>query len=428
MAFIGLGLALLPVSAARGSALIGFTYTEVAKLGIKGPGGGTLVHDFEPGHVSPQGEVAFVVDYDYGGNDGNNSEALYLASNGTLIPIMEPPNQVGAAAPDWHFIENGPIGEILSPVGMNVTGDIAFGCDIQKKGETDIHTGNFLWIRKTGQMVVANLSGDKAPDFGQFGETHGSTWCSVNDQDDVAFAADVSDSQGNIDQGVFVLMRSTDRKVHTIARPGDKLADGSTIAQARRPNINNAGAVVFEATTDKSNGDVSIYLSQGGKITTLAAPNTNVPGIGQFVAVKRARMNNQGTVVFLGQADSSGNWGLYQWSNGKVSALLQPNGSLGDGTKLDTVLDKDGSEAIADTGDVAVLVQHGGDNAVYLIHGGQPISVAHSGQNLGSIGTIDQVVNPSGQFEHVALNTVPQIAFPATFKDGHAGLVLATAK
>src|SRR5438045_9195532 len=69
-----------------------FTYKAVAFLDTKAPGGGMLVRDFEPGAVSPQGEVAFVVDYTPPDSD---AEALYLASGGQLIPILEP----GRAAP-----------------------------------------------------------------------------------------------------------------------------------------------------------------------------------------------------------------------------------------------------------------------------------------------------------------------------------------
>src|SRR5436309_13221941 len=94
LALFGVGIALLPVSAlwAAGAR---FSYKEVARLDTKAPGGGMLVNDFEAGRVSPQGEVAFVVDY-----DAEESEGLYLASNGTLIPIVEPGKAVGAGAPD----------------------------------------------------------------------------------------------------------------------------------------------------------------------------------------------------------------------------------------------------------------------------------------------------------------------------------------
>ncbi len=136
LALLGLGLTLLP---ARGLMAAGFTYKELARLDTKAPGGGMLVNDFEPGRVSGQGEVAFVVDY-----DASNSEGLYLASNGALIPIEEPGKPVGPAAPDWTFVANGTIGQILSPVGMNAAGDVSFGSDAQKKGDSDIHTGNFL--------------------------------------------------------------------------------------------------------------------------------------------------------------------------------------------------------------------------------------------------------------------------------------------
>jgi hypothetical protein len=424
MALLGLGLALLPARGLRAAGVLSFSYKEVARLGMKTPAGGTLVNDFEPGRISAAGEVAFVADDDIGGNGGNSSEGLFLTTNGSVIPVVEPNQPVGPDAPDWTFVANGPVGMILSPVGMNAADDIAFGCDVQKKGDTDLHSGNFLWIRKTGEMVPVNLPGANAPDHGMFGDTHGSTWAVVNDQDDVAFAADVSDAQGNVAQGVFV-RTGADGKVHTIARPGDKAPDGSTFTLVRRPNINNAGTVVFEGTTDKAS-TVGIYLSQNGKITPLVTPDTNIPGVGMLLEVKRPRLNNQGEVVFLGM--TSAGWGIFSMSGNTLAPVIQPGAGLGDGTKLGQILDKDGSVALAASGDIALLGQRAADssNAVYLLHGGQLVDVAPIGTNVPGAGTIDGLVNASGQFEHVALNSVGQVTFPATFKDGHTGLVLAT--
>ncbi len=411
-ALFGLGLTLL---AAPGLWAAGYSYKEVARLDTKAPGGGMLVNDFEPGRISGQGEVAFVVDY-----DASNSEGLYLASNGALIPIVEPGKAVGTAAPDWSFIANGPIGMLLSPVGMNASGDVAFGSDAQKKGDSDVHTGNFLWIRKTGQMVVANLYGDNAPDHGMFGDTHGSTWVTVNDQDDVAFASDVSDAQGTFAQAVFVRTNS-DGKVHTVARAGDKLGDGSTFVQARRPNLNNAGVVVFEGTTDKDDS-VRIYQYKDGQITALAAPDTDLTGIGKLVEVKRPRLNNNGAMIFLGRTDAG--WGVYSLADGKFSAVVQPGADLRDGSKLDEAVDKDGSDAIADSGDIAMLLTRAADSTrgVYVMHAGQLVNVAHNGMDLAGVGTVDDL----GDDEHVAINSAGQLAFQVPFKDGHTGLILAT--
>ena len=412
LALLGLGLTLLP---ARGLMAAGFTYKELARLDTKAPGGGMLVNDFEPGRVSGQGEVAFVVDY-----DASNSEGLYLASNGALIPIEEPGKPVGSAAPDWTFVANGTIGQILSPVGMNAAGDVSFGSDTQKKGDSDIHTGNFLWIRKTGEIVVANLYGANAPDHGTYGDTHGGTWTTVNDQDDVAFASQVSDAAGNFAEGVFV-RTNADGKVHTIARPGDKAPDGSTFTRVRRPNLNNAGVVVFEGTTDKDD-NVRIYQSKDAKITTLVEPDTDISGIGKLTQVKRPRLNNNGEMIFLGQTDPG--WGLYHLTaDNKFSAILIPGADLRDGSTLDQVLDKDGSAALVDSGDVAMLLQRAADSSVgvYLLHGGQLATVARNGMDLAGVGTIDDAAG-----EHVALNSADQVAFQAKFKDGHTGLLLAT--
>jgi hypothetical protein len=265
LALFGLCLALMP---ARSAPAADFTYKAVAFLDTTAPGGGKLVNDFEPGSVSGQGEVAFVVDYQ---PPDSTAEGLYLASEGKLIPIVEPGK---TAVDDWIFTSEGEIDAIVSPVGMNGNGDVSFGCDIQKKGETDVKTGTFLWERKTGKVVAISLPDGDAPGGGKFGTIKGHTWTDVNDQGDVAFSLQVPDASGSVEQGVFV--RTADGTYHSIARPGDKAPDGSLFTRARRPNINNAGAVVFEGITDKADAN-GIYRAADGKIEAVATPDTATP-------------------------------------------------------------------------------------------------------------------------------------------------------
>jgi hypothetical protein len=413
LALVGLGLALLPSRATWGA---GFSYKEVARLGAKAPGGGTLVNDFEPGAISGTGEVAFVVDYDYGGNAGNNSEGLYLASNGTLIPIAEPAHPAVAG---WTFIDNGPIGMLLSPVGMNANGDISFGSDVEKTGTTDVRSGNFLWIRKTATLVALNLPDQDAPGGGTFDNTKGGNWTGVNDQGDAVFSPQVTDAQGNMGEGVFA--RTADGMVHDIARPGDKLADGSVLTRARRPTINNAGAVVFEGETDKL-GAAGIYLSVKGQITAVATPNTKVPGGSDtFMAVQAPRLNNQGQVIFLGQ--TAAGWGLYESANNQLTPLVQPGLALKDGVTLDQLSTEYGSTALTASGDIAMLLKLGNSagDGVYLMRGMELAVVARDGMDLPGVGMLD-----TAKGQYVGINSAGQVAFQANFKDGHVGLVLAT--
>lgn len=407
LALIGVGLTLL---SSAGAMAAGFSYQAVAFLDTKAPGGGKLVNDFEPGAISGKGEIAFVVDYDPPGKD---SEGLYLASEGKLIPIVEPGK---AAVPDWTFVAGGDVGMIISPVAMNAAGDISFGSDIQKKGDSNIVAGIFLWKRQTGQLVAVALPGADAPGGGKFGNTKGHTWTDVNDQGDVAFSMEVP-AAGGVDQGVFV--RTADGKLQTIARPGDKSPEGSVFNRARRPNINNAGDVAFEGRIDKD-GASGIYLSQAGKIKLIAGPDTVVTG-GKLAEVQGPRLNNKGEVIFLGRTDAG--WGLYRMAEGKLSAVAQPGATLRDGAKLGEVQSKDGSLSLADSGDIAVRVRldsNGGD-AVYLVRGDQILPVVRAGTDLAGVGTVDDA-----ESEHVAVNNLGQVAFQAKLKDGRTALVLAT--
>jgi hypothetical protein len=422
LALLGLGPALLPAGRLMAA---GFSYKEIARLGVKTAGGGTLVNDFEPGQlISGTGDLAFVADDDIGGNGGNRSEGLFLATNGSIQTLMEPGTPVGPAAPDWTFKDGGAIGTLLSPVGMNAAGDISFGADVLKKGETDIQAGNFLWIKKTGQIVVLELPDQDAPGGGKFGLAKSGNWTGVNDQEDATFSAQVPDPQGNVDEGVFV-RTNTDGKLHDVARPGDKLADGSIITKAHRSTINNAGAVVFEGTTDKIS-DVGIYLFKDGKITAVATTNTTVPGGTEtFSAVADPRLNNQGDVIFVG--NTSAGWSLYRLAAGdtKLTPLVQAGTKLKDGAALDQVYEKYGTTALSDTGDVAMVLTLGTGAAIYLMHGSDLTAVAHDGMDLPSLGAIDYVQGDNVG-DYVAINSLDQVAFAAKFKDGHIGLILAT--
>jgi len=177
---------------------------------------------------------------------------------------------------------------------------------------------------------------------------------------------------------------------------------------------------VFEGNTDKD-GDVRIYGYKDGHVAMMVAPNTDLPGIGKLTEVKRPRINNKGQIIFLGSTDAG--WGLYEITEGKLSALLLPGADLGDGVKLAQVLDKDGSAALSDSGNVGVVavLDNNAGTGIYLIKDGKPVLVARDGSTLTGLGALD---NADG--EHVALNASDQVAFQGAFKDGHTGMLLAT--
>jgi hypothetical protein len=411
LALGGLCLGLLYAPGVRAA---DFTYKAVAFLDTKAPGGGMLVNDFEPGAVSAQGEVAFVVDYQPPDTTG---EGLYLASGGQLIPIVEPGK---TAVGDWSFASEGEIDAIISPVAINGNGDVSFGCDILKRGESDVKTGTFLWQRKTGQVIAVSLPDGDAPGGGKFGTIQGHTWTDVNDQGDVVFSVQVPDATGDMEQGVFV--RLADGTYKSIARPGDASPDGGHFTRARRPNINNAGAVVFEGKTDKADTN-GIYLAANGTIKAIAAAGTEV-GNGAtkepLQDVQNGRLDNLGEVIFLGE--TAAGWGLYRFANDKIETLAAPGATLRDGAKVGEVLQKDGTISLSPGGTVAMIAQlDGGDDAVYLLQGDQARLVAKADLELPGVGTVDEA-----EGEHVAVNDLGQVAFQAKLADGRTALVLAS--
>jgi hypothetical protein len=101
----------------------GYTFSVVATLGEDAPGGGKHVGDFEPEDINSRGDVAFASDL----LDENGmflGEGLYGRYRGTTRLIA----RSGDPIPGTN-LKYGAFG-ILSPAGMNDSGDVAFGFTI----------------------------------------------------------------------------------------------------------------------------------------------------------------------------------------------------------------------------------------------------------------------------------------------------------
>jgi hypothetical protein len=238
----------------------------------------------------------------------------------------------------------------------------------------------------------------------------------------VVFSAEVADSLANTDKNVGgVFVRTADGQLHVVARPGTQSPDGSSFTNAGRPTISNSGSVVFQGTTAKTPAN-GIYLAIPGKsILPVATTDVPVPGGGRFAEAKFPHINNQDEVIFAGHTDAG--WGVFRWQESKLTALLVPGADLRDNNKLDEVYSQEGSIALADSGDAAIMLKFASDGSsgVYLLQNDQPVMAARDGMDLPGIGKIN-AIDPA----HVAVSSAGQVAFSAALVDGNTVLVLAT--
>ena len=98
----------------------GYSFSVVATLGDPAPGGDLHKGDFEPGDINNRGDVAFVSDLAETADGEPFGEGLYARYHGITRLIA----RTGDPIPGTQLSYGA---GILSPPGMNDSGDIAFG-------------------------------------------------------------------------------------------------------------------------------------------------------------------------------------------------------------------------------------------------------------------------------------------------------------
>ena len=112
--------------ALEGGVQKGYTFAVVASLGSEAPGGAEHEGDFEPQDINIRGDVAFASDL----AEGNKpiGEGLFGRYQGTNRLIARSGDPVPGTT-----LFYGPFG-ILSPAGMNDSGNVAFGWRMVQAG------------------------------------------------------------------------------------------------------------------------------------------------------------------------------------------------------------------------------------------------------------------------------------------------------
>jgi hypothetical protein len=102
----------------------------------------------------------------------------------------------------------------------------------------------------------------------------------------------------------------------SIARVSDPAPVPPQLVQVSSPSVADGGQVAFV-------GDGGIFLQTKDGTTLVVAPGDPAPGGGKFFSVWMPLVNELGDVAFIAGVSSPGRPGIFLWSNGSISPIVQ---------------------------------------------------------------------------------------------------------
>jgi hypothetical protein len=170
---------------------------------------------------------------------------------------------------------------------LNNRGVVAFKAKTNTLDTFDFETGLFSGPDpKNDDLTTHYLSSNS-----QFSEFGNLSRPSINDRGDIAFEESVD---GESNSGIFL---TADDGFKTIAAPDpDVIVD--------RPNLNNAGTVVFHRFFNSKAGE-ELLRSKDGVLSTIADTTGPFQSFGHFFGFQAPALNNHGDVAFFAELDSA---------------------------------------------------------------------------------------------------------------------------
>lgn len=410
------GLPLMLMTPAAHAAPTRSPYTLKAILPLNGSVANIPIGDhFDVGKLNDRGQIAFIT----ANPDGD--EILVQYSDGKLIPIVV----AGADALGGQWgMNNG----IEAPVNMNELGNIVFATDLTVGGNTDVET--FLWDgtkHTITTLAKRGMPGGRNLIF----EAGGGPTPGINNQNDIALVAALRDSQGLLQNGVF--LRSPDGALQPVAVPEQPLPDGQKVGHAYEATVNDAGMVglLIRRQVDGEHMD-SAYLWEKGVLTPLALVGQPAPGGGTIHTAWGALVNNKNghVVVAAGLDKLNGPSALYLFADGQLTPIAIPGKVMPDGGVFKTLQsDRDGISFANELGQHAFLATMADNStALYRLDADGQVSLMLKSGMTTDLGIITQVGVPlpvaEPQGVGVGFNSKGQAAFTAQFNGGVTTLVL----
>lgn len=337
-------------------------FTRITKYGQAAPGGDQFVAAFAPS-LSNHDQVAFV------GDLLEHNGGIFLYSGGT--------GQIARVAGQGDPVQGQPGFNSVTPLaGFNRRGTVGIL-------GTTFPGGTGLFLNRASHSHLIAHQGDPAPGGGVMVGIFGNS--SMNASDQIAFFTESSETDEEIALG-------TARGVTKIVRRGDPSPDGSTFAGLDSASINNAGQIIFPASTNAF--DSGIYMSESGQITRVIDQNDPAPGGGTIGFATQATVNDHGDIAFL-RSVSQNVYDVFLFSQGTFTAIAHDQDPAPGGGTFLIFPETNTGPLISRNGDVVFMAElNEGGSAVYRFSHGVLSRVAGPGDNVPG-GTLIAASGPS---------------------------------
>ncbi len=320
----------------------------LARLGANGPSGSVFGSMGDP-RIASGGKVGFCVT-----NSNPNQGSSFLAVGGVAgnLSIVASGGMTAPGASPETFA-------VLRLAGVSGTGQLGL------TGLLDVNYHSGVWRGTAGDLVKVAAPGDAAP--GLAGTTFLNAVChGISPNGTVALVGTLSGSAAFKTS----IWKGTPGNLSLVLREGSTVLSGEIVTEIDEPVVNDAGTVVFLATT--STTAKSLWSSSPTGPRRLVSAGQTVPGSSPartFATFGDLSINASGQIAFY--AELSGNPGTAAsfWRldpDGALHRLAQSGQTLptrsGTGTLTSLVTD---STALADDGSAVFIATSGASHGLY---------------------------------------------------------------
>lgn len=289
--------------------------------------------DLYVGGLTDAGQIIFGA----GRANGPGPNLLLQWGGGTATPIVMPASGPASAWPGpvyWpHDVT------IARPISVNQQGSAVFSVS-HSNGSGPWAT--FLWDAATQSIVPVALKGMPATGNLVFTQPGGFA-PAINNRGEIVLVAQVKDPAGPGGYGLFSL--GQDRTLRPVLLPQQELpvaASGQVRAATDEffmPSIDDRGRIAF-LVRSRTSSRYSAYAWEYGQIDSILAAGTKVPGGGKVTEVGGVSLNDRdygALVTATTDKGDSNHWGLYRALGGKITTVAAPGSTMPGGGIFKTI-------------------------------------------------------------------------------------------
>ncbi|MDX2038197.1 MAG: hypothetical protein SFX72_16230 [Isosphaeraceae bacterium] len=402
----------------------------------------------QSGSISSRAQSSFAVSIEdaAGASEG---EGLYVTRFGPragrrTLPQPSPP--LRQVVRTGQAVPGGEIGTTLGPSIVNNSGRVAFASTLTNAAVPAKAGGVYVLQPRRGVLSGVAVPLDVLSNGSTFQGPNGSL--SFNNRNQVAFTAYATSADGAVGfngstTGTGVFLANGLNRISTIAAPGTRLSDGTTIDYAADPSVTETKSIAFvghvagtPALVDPADptrllGASIFYVRSGDSISPIARQGQVIPALqggGTISFAADPIANNRDQVLFHASTSDATQVGVYQFSpNGGLVQIAGPGDTLPDGSVFVTAPLGAGTMGYNDRGEAAFVAQTSQGSAIYASRNGTLVLVAKEGDvipglGLGSITSFTQPGDTGGPF----INANHQVLFAAQTSIGGSALFSAT--